>query len=54
MRDLMNWSVPVFRAFGIPVRVHLFFIVIVIGLFFRPTCHTLAKLITCGVKARHG
>jgi Zn-dependent protease len=35
MRDPMSWSVPVFRAFGIPVRVHIFFIVIVIGLFLR-------------------
>ncbi|MCI0704230.1 MAG: site-2 protease family protein, partial [Planctomycetia bacterium] len=35
MRDPMSWSVPVFRAFGIPVRLHIFFIIIVIGLFFR-------------------
>jgi Zn-dependent protease len=34
-RDPMSWSVPVFRAFGIPVKVHIFFIIIVIGLFFR-------------------
>lgn len=35
MRDPMNWSVPVFRAFGIPVRVHLFFFVVTLGLFLR-------------------
>jgi Zn-dependent protease len=35
MRDPMNWSVPVFRAFGIPVRVHLLFIIVSAGLFLR-------------------
>ncbi|HJZ55159.1 MAG TPA: site-2 protease family protein [Gemmataceae bacterium] len=35
MRDPMSWAVPVFRAFGIPVKVHLFFIIISLGLFFR-------------------
>lgn len=37
MRDPMSWSIPVFRAFGIPVRVHIFFFVITIGLFLRQT-----------------
>lgn len=35
MRDPMSWSIPVFRLFGIQVRVHIFFFVITIGLFFR-------------------
>ena len=33
MRDPMSWSIPVFRAFGIPVKVHLFFFIVTIGLF---------------------
>ena len=35
MRDPMSWSIQVFRAFGIPVKVHLFFFIITIGLFLR-------------------
>ena len=35
MRDPMSWSVPLFRAFGIPVRVHLFFFIVTLGLFLR-------------------
>lgn len=35
MRDPMSWSIPVFRLFGIQVKVHIFFFVIVIGLFLR-------------------
>jgi Zn-dependent protease len=35
MRDPMSWSLPVFRLFGIQVRVHLFFIVFALGLFLR-------------------
>ena len=35
MRDPMSWAVPVFRAFGIPVKVHVFFFVVTLGLFFR-------------------
>src|SRR5262245_60446019 len=35
MRDPMSWSLTVFRAFGIPVRVHIFFFVITLGLFLR-------------------
>ncbi|MGL6095458.1 MAG: site-2 protease family protein [Fimbriiglobus sp.] len=31
----MNWALPVFRAFGIPVKVHVFFFVITLGFFFR-------------------
>jgi Zn-dependent protease len=35
MRDPMSWSIPLFRLFGIQVRVHLFFFVITLGLFLR-------------------
>jgi Zn-dependent protease len=35
MRDPMSWALPVFRAFGIPVKVHIFFFVVTLGLFFR-------------------
>jgi stage IV sporulation protein FB len=35
MRDPMSWSIPVFRLFGIQVKVHIFFIVIALGLFLR-------------------
>lgn len=37
MRDLTSWSIPVFRLFGIRVRVHVFFFLFVIGLFIRLT-----------------
>ena len=35
MRDPMRWALTVFRAFGIPVRVHLFFFIITLGLCIR-------------------
>jgi Zn-dependent protease len=35
MRDPMSWSLPVFRAFGIQVKVHLLFIIVTLGLFIR-------------------
>jgi len=35
MRDPMNWALQVFRAFGIPVKVHIFFFVVTLGLFLR-------------------
>lgn len=35
MRDPMSWALPVFRAFGIQVRVHLFFFVVTLGLYLR-------------------
>lgn len=35
MRDPMSWSLPVFRLFGIQVKVHIFFLVFAIGLFLR-------------------
>lgn len=35
MRDPMSWAIPVFRLFGIQVRVHIFFFVVTIGLFLR-------------------
>ncbi|MBX9623917.1 MAG: site-2 protease family protein [Gemmataceae bacterium] len=36
----MSWSVPVFRAFGIPVRVHLLFFLVAFGFFFRQVVFT--------------
>jgi stage IV sporulation protein FB len=35
MRDPMSWAIQVFRAFGIPVKVHLFFFLVTIGLSLR-------------------
>lgn len=35
MRDPMSWSIPLFRAFGIQVKLHLLFIVISLGFFLR-------------------
>jgi Zn-dependent protease len=35
MRDPMSWALPLFRAFGIPVKLHVFFIIVTLGLFVR-------------------
>jgi Zn-dependent protease len=35
MRDPMSWALPLFRAFGIPVKLHVFFIIVTLGLFIR-------------------
>ena len=35
MRDPMSWAVPVFRASGIQVKVHIFFFLVTLGLFLR-------------------
>jgi len=35
MRDPMSWALPVFRAFGVPVKLHVFFIIVTLGLFIR-------------------
>lgn len=35
MRDPMSWSFTVFRAFGIPVKIHLLFIIVALGFFLR-------------------
>lgn len=35
MRDPMSWSISVFRAFGIQVKVHLLFFIFTIGMFLR-------------------
>ncbi len=37
MRDPMSWSIPLFRLFGIQVRVHVLFFIAAAGLFFRQT-----------------
>jgi len=35
MRDPMSWSFTIFRAYGIPVKIHLLFVVVTLGLFLR-------------------
>ncbi len=35
MRDPMTWALPVFRAFGIQVKIHVLFIVVTLGLYLR-------------------
>ncbi|QDU21612.1 M50 family metallopeptidase [Urbifossiella limnaea] len=35
MRDPMSWALPLFRASGIPVKLHVFFIIVTLGLFVR-------------------
>jgi Zn-dependent protease len=35
MRDPMNWALRVFTAFGIPVKIHLFFFLFTLGMFLR-------------------
>ena len=35
MRDPMSWAVPLFRAFGIQVKLHILFIIVTLGLFLR-------------------
>lgn len=35
MRDPLNWSVPLFRAFGIQVRLHILYIIVTLGLLWR-------------------
>src|SRR5437762_11396789 len=40
MRDPMSWAIQVFRAFGIPVKLHVFFIIVTLGMFLRQTVFT--------------
>ncbi|MGL6075844.1 MAG: site-2 protease family protein [Fimbriiglobus sp.] len=35
MRDPVSWSIPIFSAFGIPVKVHITYFVFTLGLFVR-------------------
>ncbi len=35
MRDPLSWAFTIFRAFGVPVKVHILFIVVTLGLFLR-------------------
>ena len=35
MRDLTNWALRVFTAFGIPVKIHILFFIVTLGLFLR-------------------
>ena len=40
MRDPLNWSLPLFRAFGIQVRLHVLYIIITLGLVYRTITRT--------------
>lgn len=35
MRDPMSWAIPLYRAFGIQVKVHVFYVVVTLGVFIR-------------------
>ncbi|HUR53392.1 MAG TPA: site-2 protease family protein, partial [Gemmataceae bacterium] len=35
MRDPMSWALPLFRAYGIQVKLHIFFIIFTLGMFLR-------------------
>ncbi|MCE9532632.1 MAG: site-2 protease family protein [Planctomycetes bacterium] len=35
MRDPLSWSIPLFRAFGIQVRLHILYIIITLGMILR-------------------
>ena len=35
MRDPMRWAFTVFRVYGIPIRIHLLFVIVTLGLFLR-------------------
>ena len=35
MRDPLSWSIPLFRAYGIQVRVHILYIIITLGMILR-------------------
>ena len=35
MRDPMSWSIPLFRAFGIQVKLHILYIIITLGMLLR-------------------
>ena len=35
MRDPMSWSIPLFRAFGIQVKLHILYIVLTLGMLLR-------------------
>jgi Zn-dependent protease len=43
MRDPMTWSIPLFRAFGIQVKLHLLYIVITLGMLLRVYAQTGSK-----------
>lgn len=40
MRDPLSWSIPLFRAFGIQVRLHILYIVITLGMILRAAYKT--------------
>lgn len=40
MRDPLSWSIPLFRAFGIQVRLHILYIIITLGMILRAVAKT--------------
>ncbi len=48
MRDPMTWALPLFRAFGIQVRVHALFFIITLGLFLRQVAVTPSNVVWWG------
>lgn len=43
MRDPMTWSIPLFRAFGIQVKLHILYIVIMLAMLLRAYSETASK-----------
>ena len=43
MRDPMSWSIPLFRAFGIQVKLHILYILVTLGMLGREYFHPGAK-----------
>jgi Zn-dependent protease len=43
MRDPMTWSIPLFRAFGIQVKLHILYIVIMLAMLLRAYTQTSSK-----------
>lgn len=35
MRDPMNWAFPIFRSFGVPVKLHICYLIFILGHFLR-------------------
>jgi Zn-dependent protease len=49
MRDPMNWAVRVFTAYGIPVKIHLFFFLFTLGMFLRQVTEKAAPVTTLDI-----
>jgi len=49
MRDPMSWALRVFTAYGIPVKVHLFFFLFTLGLFLRQATEKASPITTLDI-----